>query len=560
MWMRIKQFLAPPVFEEDEEKSRVAGLANLIILSVIALLSVASVIVVLVLHIYALMGAVYVGMVLPLLGALWLVRRGHVRAAGWITTIALWVVLAVMGFFVGGVINASFTTMIIVIIIAALLLGARAGLVFTAISMAAVAFAYISELIGILPPAPGANSTVSYFINHLLNYGVAGALLYVAVNGLTSALQRARRLTAELELQQEQLQLLVQQRTRDLERNANYLHATMAVARESAAAIGAPQILLARMANVIQEQFNFYHVGLYLLDEAGEWVELRAVAGAGQSLLERGLRLRVGIEGMVGDVARRGAYHLAADVDQDSTYLRVAELPDTRSELTLPLQLAAGVIGVLDIQSAETQAFMEQDIPAFQALADQISVAISNARLLEQSRQAAEVERRAYGALTGEAWENMLRGGQVSGFYSNARTTAPAAVDLWQPEMHMALQTGSLVHNESAAHRLAVPVKVRGEVIGVVDFAKPGEGSTWTTEEVTLAESLAEQLGVALESARLYQDSQRRAAREQMTREITGRIRETLDVETVLQTAAREIGEALGFLALDVRLDVGKQT
>lgn len=555
MVKRIRQFLAPPVFGEDEEKNRAASLANTILLALIGLITLASLVVVVTLQVYAIIGVVYVSMVLPLFVALWVLRRGHVRAASLIIILTLWVVLLVMAFFIGGVLNAGFTTVIVVIIIAALLLGGKAGLIVAALSVVAAIFVYASEVMGTLPPPLGQNDSVSALINHILNYGIVSALLYLAMNGLTSALQRARRLTAESELQREQLQLLVQQRTRDLERNANYLQATMAVARETVAAMGDLQVLLARVADVIREQFDLYHVGLYLLDEAGEWVELRAVSGAGQELLEHGFRLRVGAEGMVGDAALRGTYRLAADVDQEPAYLRMDELPDTRSELTLPLLMRDQVIGVLDVQRAGTRGFVTQSVQTLQALADQVAMAISNARLVEQVQQAAEMERRAYGALTAEAWTTMLRASQALGFYSNAQTTAPAG-DLWQPEMKTALQTGSTTHNAQATQRLAVPVKVRGEVIGVIDFSKSSDDNTWTNEEIALVESMTEQLGVALDSARLYQDTQRRAARERMTREITDAVQRATDMESLMRIATEELVRALGGAQAYMRLGV----
>lgn len=553
MVTRIRQFLAPPVFAEDDEKSRAASLANTILLALIGLITVASVAVVLVMRVYALMDVIYVSMVPPLLVALWVLRRGHVRAACLMIVITLWLVLMGMTYFVGGVMNAGFTTVIIVIIISALLLGGRAGFVVAGLSTVVAIVIYILEVSGALPPALGENDSLSALINHILNYGISSALLFLAMRGLTSALDRARRLTAESESQREQLQLLVQQRTRDAERNANYLQATMAVAQETAAAMGDLQVLLPRVVDVIREQFDMYHVGLYLLDEAGEWAELRAVSGAGQALLERGFRLQVGAEGMVGDVALQGTYRLATDVEHEPVYLHMDELPDTSSELTLPLLMREQVIGVLDVQRAGTRGFVAQSVQTLQALADQVAMAISNARLVAQVQQAAETERRAYGALAAEAWTTMLRTSQTLGYYSDGQTTAPAG-DFWQPEMKIALQTGSIAHAVQDKQRLAVPVKVRGEVIGVIDFSKPTGGGTWTDEEIALVESMTEQLGIALESARLYQDTQRAAARERMIGQVTGRIRETLDLETMLRTAADQMRQAFRLEDLIVRL------
>jgi GAF domain-containing protein len=88
---------------------------------------------------------------------------------------------------------------------------------------------------------------------------------------------------------------------------------------------------------------------------------------------------------------------------------------------------------------------------------------------------------------------------------------------------------------------LVVPIKVRDDVIGVLDTYKPAEAGEWTSEEITLLETLADQLGEALESARLYQDTQRRAAREQLTREITDKMRRATSIEDIVRTAVDEL-------------------
>ncbi|MBN2389396.1 MAG: GAF domain-containing protein [Anaerolineae bacterium] len=552
--MRFRQILAPPVFEGDDEKNRVARLANTILLATVVMISLASVIVMITLRNYVVMGVTYVCLVVPVVVALFILRRGYTRAASLLTVLMLWLVLIVMGTLFGGVVNTSFTTIVVVIMIAALLLGGRVGAMFAFLSFVAVTVVFVSEVVGILPPPLAANEPINYWVTHTVNYAIAALLLYLAMGNLTNAVRRAQRLAVESEVQREQMQILMQQRTQDSERNANYLRATTAVARESAVTMGDSQALFARVAKIIQEQFGFYHVSLYLLDKAAEWVELRALSGAGQALLERGFRLRAGVGSMVGDVARRGVYRLAVDVDQDPVHLHLDELPDTRSELVLPLRLLNQIIGVLDVQSTEAGTFTEQDVQTLLSLADQVAVAISNARLLVEAQQVAEVERRVYGALTADAWQRMVQqAGQTLGFYGDARTVGPAG-DLWQPEMKIALQTGSSTHDAQEARRLAVPVKVRGEVIGVIGFTKPAGNSAWTTEEIALVELLTEQLGVALDSARLYQDTQRRAAREQLIGEVTARIRETLDMETMLRTATGEIRQALNLGDLVIRL------
>ena len=152
MWMRFRQFLTPPAFAGDEEKNRVARLANTILLATVVMISLASVIVVLTLRNYIVMGVTFVCLVVPVIFALFILRRGHVRAASLLTVLMLWLVLVVMGFLFGGVTNTSFTTIVIVIMIAALLLGGRAGVHLALLSFLAVTLVFISDLVGILPP------------------------------------------------------------------------------------------------------------------------------------------------------------------------------------------------------------------------------------------------------------------------------------------------------------------------------------------------------------------------------------------------------------------------
>jgi hypothetical protein len=127
MFKYIRQLLKPPVFEEDEEKTRIASMANMILLATMLMITFASVVILVVLRVYLIMGVIYVSMTTPLIVAMVLLRRGHVREASWLATIALWVVLVGMGFLIGGVANSVMRRLFLVIIIAALLLGGRAA-------------------------------------------------------------------------------------------------------------------------------------------------------------------------------------------------------------------------------------------------------------------------------------------------------------------------------------------------------------------------------------------------------------------------------------------------
>ena len=352
-----------------------------------------------------------------------------------------------------------------------------------------------------------------------------------------------------------ELQELYQQltdRSLELARRAQYLEATNAIARGAASELDL-QDLLARVVALISQQLGFYHAGLFLLDPTGEWAVLQAASSeGGRQMLARGHRLGSGV-GIVGYVVAQGKHRIALDVGKDAVYFDNPDLPDTRSEMALPLRARGDLIGVLDVQSTEPRAFSQEDVTALQTLADQVAVAISNARLFQQVQESLEAERRAYGELGREAWQELLRVRPDLGCLRDDRGLSPATGQ-WTPESMVALQTGRTVSGMDGATNLAIPVEAHGKIIGVIEAHKPADADSWTPEQISLLEMLSDQLGVALDSARLYEDTQRRAAEDRLVGEITARIRETLDVDTVLQTAVREMSKTLDIPRVQVRL------
>jgi GAF domain-containing protein/HAMP domain-containing protein len=340
------------------------------------------------------------------------------------------------------------------------------------------------------------------------------------------------------------LEQRVAERTRDLEHRARSLAATAAVARDAASVLDTKE-LLSRVVYLVSQQFDFYHTGIFLLDPSGDWAVLQAASSpGGQRMLERAHRLKVGQEGIVGYVTSRGEARIALDVGADAVHFDNPDLPETRSEMALPLRAAGEILGALDVQSTQPGAFGEEDVAVLQTLADQLAVAISNARLFQQAQQSMEAERRAYGELSHQAWHELLCAQPDLGVLRDERGLFPSGQQ-WQPEMETALRSGQTTLGQNGATCAALPIKVRGHVIGVVDVHKRSGAGEWTPEQVALLETLSDQLGAALENARLYQDTQRRAAREQMLNTITGRFARSLDLETILQTAVQELGQSL---------------
>jgi len=313
------------------------------------------------------------------------------------------------------------------------------------------------------------------------------------------------------------------------------------------------EVLLPQVVELVRERFDLYYVGLFLTDEAGEYAVLHAGSGeAGRAMLARQHQLRVGGDSMIGRCVLSGQADIQLDVGEAAVRFSNPDLPDTRSELALPLRAGGQIIGAMTVQSEQEAFFSREDISVMQTVADQVANAVRNARLFQQLQESMDAERRAYGELTREAWLTMLQSQSDLGFFSDRRKTVQDA-DVWWPEMEMALSSGRIEQGQDDTPALAIPIKVRDQVVGVVDGRKP-DGTAWSEEEAGLLQALTEQLSVALESARLYLDTQRRAARERTIGEVTGRIRESLDIETVLRTTASEIRQALDLDTLVIRL------
>jgi GAF domain-containing protein len=239
---------------------------------------------------------------------------------------------------------------------------------------------------------------------------------------------------------------------------------------------------------------------------------------------------------------------------EDELYVADSDSAQTRSEMALPLRARGEIIGALDVQSAQPGAFDRGDLAVFQTLADQLAMAISNVRLFEQLQESLEAERRAYAEIGRNAWVEMARVRPSLGYRYFQGSVVPLTGELTaesgdgrgsdgqRPE----LVDGQGLGADGGAAGVEIPIKLRGQVIGRISACKEDTSSEWSSEETAMMESLAGQLGAALESARLYESSTRRARQERLVAEITAKVRASSDVEGVMRTAVRELGRVMG--------------
>ncbi len=174
------------------------------------------------------------------------------------------------------------------------------------------------------------------------------------------------------------------------QRRARQLQAAAEVSRAASSLLDLDE-LLNRVVELIRDAFGFYHVQVFLVDEENYAAWLRASTGeAGRLLLERQHHLIVGSQSVIGQVTATGKPVVARDTDRDQVHRRNELLPDTRAECAVPLRVGTRIIGALDVQSTEPDVFDEEDIAVLQTLADQLAVAIENARAYQQQRETAE--------------------------------------------------------------------------------------------------------------------------------------------------------------------------
>ncbi len=375
-------------------------------------------------------------------------------------------------------------------------------------------------------------------------------------------------MTAQLRESIDTLEQRVAARTADLERRSTYLQASAEVSR-AAASILDPDTLIQQVVDLIRERFDLYYTGLFLLDETRTWAVLRSGTGeAGRAMLARHHRIRVG-EGMVGWSIAHAEARVASYAEVDEVRVVNPELPDTRSEAALPLRSRGEVLGALSVQSAQPDAFDEATLTVLQTMVDQVAIAIDNARLLAQAQESLEAERRAYGLQMRQDWDLVARTRAVKGYVGARAVTDTQEVTLfpaqgeWSPEMRAACRTRQSVRGYSdGMSTLAVPILVRDQVVGVLNFSKsqdaPGLSAddTWTQEEVNLLEALAGQMGQALESARLYRQTQLRAAREGVIREISDQMQRAPDLSALVRITTEALNKTLGGSRVYVRWGV----
>jgi GAF domain-containing protein/HAMP domain-containing protein len=405
----------------------------------------------------------------------------------------------------------------------------------------------IVRLTSIAERAAGGNLYLQASTQSQDEIGTLGTAFNSMINQLRNTLEgleaRIAERTAELTQTSEQM-----------EYRANRLQMVTEVAH-AIAAVQDPEELLPRVTTEISTRYSYYHVGVFLVDSEKMYAVLHASnSEGGQRMLARHHRLRIGEVGIVGFVAGTGEARIALDVGKDAVFFDNPDLPETRSEIALPLKVGPEVIGVLDVQSTEPGAFSQDDIALLSALADQVATAIQNTRLYDEMRRTLRELQVVQQQYVQDAWSKLISERASSGFeYSFGRIKPIKESDSGAEVQGIENLAAPRVSSDGSG-KLIVPVSLRGQVIGVLDLHEADPGREWRQEDLELARAVADQVGLALENARLLAETQRRAERERLVADITTKMRAINDPQAILETAAAELRNALRVKSVQVHL------
>jgi GAF domain-containing protein len=283
----------------------------------------------------------------------------------------------------------------------------------------------------------------------------------------------------------------------------------------------ASQKLLQEAVDLILSRFELYYVGIFITDESERYAVLEAGTGeAGKAMTAEKHKLSIAESSMVGWAIIHRQARIALDVGQEAVRFANPHLPYTRSEMALPLISKNRGIGALTIQSEKSEAFVQEDIVVLQNIADTLAAAIENARLFEETEHNLEELRISQRAYVTKAWSGAAHENEGYEYAAMAEELAP----------NVEVTT------------LDVPLVLREQIIGQLHL----EGQQdWTPEERNLVESVATQAALAMENARLLEESQQIAQRERLAADITGKIWSSPNTDVILQTAIKELGRAL---------------
>ena len=343
------------------------------------------------------------------------------------------------------------------------------------------------------------------------------------------------------------MELRVSQRTEALTQRALHLQAAAELARDTTS-ISDTDDLLNRAVNLIKDRFGLYFVGIYLVDSDSELALIRAGTGnAGKTLIAQNHFVRIGEIGLIGFVAGSGELKIVNDTQKDFVYKQNLHLSDTRAQAVFPLKIGSEIIGVLDTHSMKEDFFDTGITSVLQIMADQLTVAIQNASLVSDLQSRINEARLLYQRYAHDSWSRNRLGDLSRGYQYDVLGISYADESL-SPVVLEELREGKpfVINLEDGDKSvLYMPLMMFNQVIGYIGLEDSSYEREWTEDDITVLETITNQISLALDNSRLLEETQLRVDQINLLQEVTAIAAAKANLVELLISVAKRIQEKL---------------
>ena len=562
----LTNWFAPPVFD-DEEKTRTAYLLNIFLLSLIPIMASLGLVAfnifesgdvrpLILLSVSALCVILYI-----------LLRLGYVQLVSICLIISLFIVVTMNVARSGGLLVPSTGMYIVILLMTGMLLGQRYGVIVLVASFIVIFGLYYAETIGLVVYRADEFPVEAPLVIYIFMLLIVSVLLFLYLGQLNQALRRLRDNAQELSGRNQELASMralleerVASRTRGLE--------TISLLSERLSSILDFEQLLADLVEQVHQAFDYYHVHVYILDEAGQNLMMAAGVGeAGAAMKAEGHQIPLSAPtSLVAHAARTGQTVRVDNVQEDPNWLSNPHLPHSRSEMAVPIILADSVVGVLDVQDDQIAGLDEGDAGLLRSLAGHVAVAMRNSRLFAEVEQALTEARLSQERYITQSWDKIRSGKPRYRTYVQPGLPALPEEEVLTARQHAYTEPQpkivSFNSSDGSAKSIVAPVSLSGQTIGALQVhqtSSDGEADPWTKDDLALVQAILDQVAQSAESLRLFDETRERAGREQTIREITDKLRAAPNLEQLLNIATMEISQHFPTAHAGLTLGVGLQ-
>lgn len=381
-------------------------------------------------------------------------------------------------------------------------------------------------------PDPNTTGMFEFVVSIIAMLVVFGSALFehvLIIDQYKKSLMNEHKVIQDLENERKNVETKLSDQTDYYQRRLEQWHVSGEIKQAISRVVDSDE-LLQTTADVILERFNFYYVGVFVLDATKRHAVLRAGTGeAGRRMLSDGHSLPVGGTSMIGWATLNKQARVALDVGSEAVRFNNPHLPYTRSEIALPIMLRGEVLGAMTIQSTQPNAFADEDMAILQGIANNLGIALDNARLLKQTEDTLEEVRMINRDYVSRTWTE------------TARQHGNTSVSYEVPHA----QSGAVQARE-------FPILLRDQVIGYVTLESDRE--ELSEDDLAFIDAVTSQTGVALENARLLEETQRHAAEEQALNAMTEKFSQAVSVDDVLESALKELSELPSVAEVSIHL------